>query len=156
MLPLLFFCQLGSTADGLADMTHNHAEQEALKLLEPLEEYARMLTSIKTAMQQRLDKKTAYSAALVDVEAKNNAYKKLLGVPGKESQAKAKETAVNAAQEHANAAKADFETVSERLLAEFEIFKNQKAIDIKELILGFINLQVCILDFRISVVILIL
>lgn len=134
--------QLGATADNLADAASSHAEQEAIKLLEPLEEYARMLNSIKAAMQQRQDKKTAYMNAMGDVEAKSNAYKKVLGVPGKESQAATKENAVNSAQENANAAKDEFEKVSERLLAEFEMFKNQKALDIKEIVMGFINLQV--------------
>lgn len=133
---------MGTSADTLSVCASAHAEQEAIKLLEPMEEYARMLASIKTAMQQRQDKKSVYISAMSDVEAKQNAYKKLLGVPGKEAQASAKEASVQAAQEVTDAAKLDFERVSERLLTEFETFKNQKAMDMKEIILNFVTLQV--------------
>ncbi len=133
---------MGSSADSLSVTASAHAEQEAIKLLEPLEEYARMLASIKIAMQQRQDKKVTYMNAMGDVEGKQNAYKKLLGVPGKEAQASAKEQAVQAAQEVTDSAKIEFERVSERLLTEFETFKNQKALDMKEIILNFVTLQV--------------
>jgi sorting nexin-1/2 len=101
-----------------------------------------MLASIKTAMTQRTDKKNAYINALTDLEAKQSAYKKLQSQPGKESQLPAKEVAIQASQEASDAAKADFERVSDRLLSEFEVFKNQKATDIKEIVLNFVNLQV--------------
>lgn len=134
--------QLGSTADGLAGSVHTFAEAEVIKLVEPLEEYYRMLQCIKVAMQQRTTKKNAYINAMIDVEAKTTAYRKVQGVPGKETQAEQKEQAVIAAQDSADAAKIDFEKVSERLLTEFELFKNQKAFDIKEIMTNFVNLQV--------------
>ena len=111
-------------------------------MVEPLEEYSRMLASIKLAMQQRAAKKSAYLSCLVDVDAKSAAFKKLQGVPGKEAQAEVKEQAVSASQDAADAAKSEFEKVSERLLTEFELFKNQKAFDIKEIVTNFVNLQV--------------
>lgn len=134
--------QLGTTADSLAGSAHTFAEAEVVKLVEPLEEYTRMLQSIKLAMQQRTAKKAAYMSCLLDVETKTLAYKKLLGVPGKETQTEQKEQAVSAAQDGADAAKLEFEKVSERLLTEFELFKNQKAFDIKEIMTNFVNLQV--------------
>lgn len=101
-----------------------------------------MLASIKTAMQQRQSKKSCYVSCLMDVETKQHAYKKLLGVAGKEAQIEAKEQAVVVAQNAADIAKAQFERVSERLLTEFELFKNQKAIDIREVLCNFVDLQV--------------
>jgi hypothetical protein len=79
---------------------------------------------------------------MIDVEAKTAAFRKLQGVAGKEAQAEQKEQAVSAAQDGADAAKLEFEKVSERLLTEFELFKNQKAFDIKEMMTNFVNLQV--------------
>ena len=134
--------QLGNTADNLAGSAHTFAEAEVIKLVEPLEEYTRMLQSIKTAIGQRNTKKFAYVNCLIDVEAKTQAYQKLQGVPGKEAQAEQKQQAVTTAQDGADAAKAEFEKVSERLLTEFELFKNQKAFDIKEIMTNFVNLQV--------------
>lgn len=133
---------MGITANALSGSVHNFAEAEVVKLVEPLEEYSRMLQSIKLAMQQRAAKKTAYINCLIDVEAKTNAYRKLQGVPGKEAQAEQKEQAVIVSQDGADAAKAEFEKVSERLLTEFELFKNQKAFDIKDIMTNFVNLQV--------------
>lgn len=139
--------QLGTTADSLAGNAHTFAENEVIKLVEPLEEYSRMLQSIKLAMQQRAAKKTAYINSLIDVEAKTQAFKKLQGVSGKESQAEQKEQAVSVAQDVADNAKVEFEKVSERLLTEFELFKNQKAFDIKEIMTNFVNLQVLLASF---------
>ncbi|KAJ1433311.1 Vps5 C terminal like-domain-containing protein [Ochromonadaceae sp. CCMP2298] len=134
--------ELGKTAEALSSSSQSFAEDEVVKLVEPLEEYSRMLLSIKSAMQQRQNKKNAYLNCMVDVEAKQNAYRKLLGVPGKEGQVEAKEAAVVVAQRTADAGKVEFEKVSERLLTEFEVFKNQQAIDIKQIIIDFVNLQI--------------
>jgi hypothetical protein len=138
----MFRVQLGNTADHLSGNAYEFAENKVVQLVEPLEEYSRMLFSIKHAMQQRAAKKSAYIACMVDVDVKTNAYKKVQGVAGKEAQVEQKEQAVTAAQDAADAAKAEFEKVSERLLTEFELFKNQKACDIKEIITNFVNLQV--------------
>lgn len=133
---------MGTAADALSVSASGHAEQEAIKLLEPMEEYARILASIKTAMQQRQEKKASYMAALSDLESRRAAHSKLMGVPGKEAQATAKEALVKAAEEGTDLARADFEKVSERLLGEFETFKSQKAHDMKDIILSFVTLQV--------------
>ncbi len=83
-----------------------------------------------------------YLASLADVEAKSNAHRKLIGVAGKEAQAKQKEEAVQTAQETADASKLEFEKVTERLLTEFELFKVYKANDLKQYISDFVKLQV--------------
>eukprot|EP01038_Epipyxis_sp_PR26KG_P011263 gene11263-15112_t len=134
--------QFATTVDGVSTDCSHLALQETVKFLEPLEEYQRMLVSVKAAMQQRLDKKTAYINCISDVEAKQAAYKKLLGVAGKETQARAKEQAIEVAQQQTEQAKIEFEKVSERLLTEFENFKSQKSIDMKDAILSYVSLQV--------------
>jgi hypothetical protein len=114
-----------------------------LQFFEPLDDYLRVVNSIKSAVQQRIDKKSIYLSSLVDVEAKSNAYRKLSGVAGKETQANVKEEAVKVAQEHSDLAKAKFEKVTERLLNEFESFKVNKAMDLKKCMIDYIELQVC-------------
>lgn len=101
-----------------------------------------MISSIRNAIHQRHTKKSNYISCLVDVEAKQQSYRKVLGVTGKESQVITKEQAVITSQNAADTAKVEYETVSERLLTEFELFKNQKSIDFKEILLNFVNLQV--------------
>lgn len=133
--------EMGSTAESLSNNAQSHAEGETLKFVEPMEEYARMLASIKLAMKQRQQNKVHYINCIVDLESKQASYQKLLGVAGKEAQATAKEQAVVNAQQAADASKVEFERVSERLLTEFDLFKNQKAADVKEIILSFAQLE---------------
>jgi hypothetical protein len=134
--------QFAAVSQQVAQKMADTVEQEAATFLEPLEHNYRIVASIKAALAQRTAKRSAYIAWMVDVDAKTNAYKKIQGMPGKESQAQAKEQAVSQAQDSADAAKAEFEKVSERLLTEFEVFKNQKAVDFKEAITCFVNAQV--------------
>jgi len=101
-----------------------------------------MISSIKTAINQRQNKKNEYISCMIDLEAKQNSYRKIKDIPGKEIQSNNKELLVNSAQITADNTKLEFEKISEKLLNEFEIFKNQKAIDFKEIILNFVNLQV--------------
>lgn len=123
-------------------LSEKHAETETINFLEPLQEYSRMLSSIKSAVGQRQDKKNLYVHALGDVEAKQAAHRKVMGVSGKEAQAKAKEQAVINAQEACDHARKEFERVTERLLTEFDKFKAQKAADLKETLLNFASSQV--------------
>ena len=136
------YIQVANTTSTLSTTTQRHAEAETIKLAEPLEEYTRMMSSIKTAINQRQIKKQDYITCLIDLECKQNSYRKSKDIPGKELQANNKEILVNTAQIATESSKLEFEKISEKLLNEFEIFKNQKAVDFKEIILNFVNLQV--------------
>jgi ERCC4-type nuclease len=107
-----------------------------------MEEYSRMISSIKSAVQQRAQKKAAYINALADFDARQNAYRKLVGVPGKETEAKKREEAVERSREIYSNAKAEHEKTTERLLIEFESFKAQRTVDMKEIMVDFVSLQV--------------
>lgn len=133
---------MGTTIDALSTLSAAHAESESIKFLEPMDEYARMINSIKHAIHQRQIKKDIYLSSLADFESKQSAYRKLVGIPGKESQAKAKEQSMTAAKEVYEAAKVEFEKVSERLLFEFDCFKSQRAVEMREIIVDFVSLQI--------------
>jgi hypothetical protein len=47
---LLWHLQLGEAAESLSVITSAHAEEQVIKLLEPFEEYSRMLSSIKVSV----------------------------------------------------------------------------------------------------------
>ena len=134
--------QIGTAVDLLSVSGSEHAEAEVTRLQEPLEEYVRMIGSVKSAMAMRQERKSAYVAVLTDLAVKQAAYEKLLGAPGKEDSASAKKEAVKAAEANAEAAKAEFELVTKRLLRDFETFKVQKASDIQEILLNFVNLNI--------------
>eukprot|EP01040_Poterioochromonas_malhamensis_P001597 gene1597-1691_t len=133
--------EMGTSLDSLSATAASHAEAETIQFLETIDEYVRMIGSIKTAIQQRQAKKDVYLQAMGDLEAKTAAYRKLVGTPGKESQAKAKEQLMQSAQEVFDGAKLEFEKVTERLLSEFEAFKAQRALDMKEIMVDFVSLQ---------------
>jgi predicted enzyme involved in methoxymalonyl-ACP biosynthesis len=133
---------MGTSLDSLSALASAHAEAEAIKFLEPMDEYSRMIASIKTAMSQRQSKKDSYVLAMNDYESKQASYRKLVGVPGKEAQAKQKEQAMDTAKEAYENAKTEYERVTERLLIEFESFKSQRSLDMKEIVVDFISLQV--------------
>lgn len=134
--------QMGNTADQLSVLATENAEAEAILLDEPLEEYVRLLSSVKIAMKRRQDKKDAYVNAILDLEAKQAAYNKVLGVPGKEEAANSKLALVEKSQSLVDNSRLEYEEVSERLLEEFDRFKREKAEDIKLILLNYVNLQV--------------
>lgn len=134
--------QMGNTADQLSVLATENVEAEAIFLDEPLEEYVRLLNSVKIAMKRRQDKKNAYINAIIDYEAKQASYNKVLGVPGKEESANSKLALVEKAQTAVETSKTEYEEVSERLLEEFDRFKKEKAEDMKLILLNYVNLQV--------------
>jgi hypothetical protein len=134
--------QMGNTADQLSVLATENAEAESIFLDEPLEEYVRLLSSVKIAMKRRQDKKNAYVNAILDLEAKQAAYNKVLGVSGKEETVNAKLALVEKSQSLVDTTRVEYEEVSERLLEEFDRFKREKAEDMKQILLNYVNLQV--------------
>ena len=133
---------MGETVDKLGGCYAAQAEEEISKFMEPLDDYARMMNSVKAAIQQRQEKRNAYIAAMADVDGKFAALRKVQGAVGKEAIARQKEEAVTLAEEVRERAKHDYERVTDRLLAEFETFRVRKAIDIKDIVNNFVDLQV--------------
>jgi len=97
--------QIGTAVDLISVSGTEHAEAEVLRLQEPLEEYVRMIGSVKSAMAVRQERKASYIAILTDLSVKQSAYEKLLGLPGKDDQAAVKKEAVKLAEANAEAAK---------------------------------------------------
>jgi Vps5 C terminal like len=120
---------------------NTHAEHLSTDLEEPLDEYTRVIASVKHAIQQRADKKAAYTDALAEVEVRQVAYHKAVSVPGKDDQATSKQALLLRAQALSKDAKTEYDQVTERLLKEFEVFKQQKVVDMRDVILNFVNIQ---------------
>jgi hypothetical protein len=122
-------------------MATSQAQAEFTDLEEPLAEYVRLVASVRVALQQRQEKRTAYIATLTDLEAKQSAYNKVANAAGKEDQARSKLALVQRAQQAAEEAKEDYDRVSQRIIIEFEIFKKQKVVDFRDVLLNFVCLQ---------------
>lgn len=135
--------QMGTTFDTVSALTCAYSENQTIRFLEPLDEYTRIIQCIRTAVLQRNHRKTLYSQALVDLEGKAAAYRKLVAAndPKKEAQLKAKEQQVQQGEKALEEIKSDFEKVTERLLQEFEFFKETKGREIKETVMQFVLIQ---------------
>jgi hypothetical protein len=134
---------MGTTLDTVSALTCTYAENETIKYLEPLDEYLRIIQCIRFAIQQRLQRKSIYSQALADLESKASSYRKLVAAsdPKKEAQLKSKEQQMQQAEKVMEDTKSDFEKVTERLLQEFELFKESKGREIKETVIQFVTIQ---------------
>lgn len=133
-------CQVGSSVDLLSQSATKHSDDELIQLDEPLQEYVRLLGSLKEAIKRRGDKKKQYVNAIADLESKQQAYNKILG-QAKEEAERAKQQAVEAAQTACDAAKDVYERVSLELQEDFERFKAQKANDVRDILLNFVQIQ---------------
>lgn len=134
--------QLGATTDKVSVTTNQTASYLDVNFLEPLEEYLRFVVSVRAALAQRQEKRNSYVDAMTDLEVKQNAYNKIIGVPGKEDQASLKQQQVVKAQSTCDTAKTEFDDVTARLIKEFDDFKNQKAKDFRNIIVKFVEAQV--------------
>lgn len=133
---------MGQVAEKAGENHSRHAQQQCIQTEEPFLEYLRVISSVRKSIQQRQDYRQAYIDALTDVEVKQTAHNKLLGASGKTEQANLKHQQVVKAQANADAAKLLYEQVTERFLIDFENFKQQKAHDIRTILLRFIEIQV--------------
>lgn len=136
-------CQTGNGVDQISQAATKHAEDELIQLEEPLQEYVRLIASLKDAIKRRYEKKDMYVLAIAEFESKKNSYEKVQGT-GKEDVEKAKQLAAEKAQANCDACKEVYERVSTELLDDFERFKAQKANDLRDILLNYVNLQVCI------------
>ena len=133
--------QVGNAADQLSVTSTEFSEAESLQLEEPIQEYFRLVGSVKSTITRRQNKKSIYINAISDLESKQLSYTKVLSVGGKEDIAAKKQKDIEQAQVYMEITKNDLDTVTDLLLNEFEKFKSEKAADIKALLANFAKMQ---------------
>lgn len=133
--------QIGNAADQLSVTSTEFAEAESLQLEEPIQEYFRLVGSVKSTIFRRQNKKSIYINAISDLESKQTSYTKALSVAGKEDIAAKKQKELELAQQYVESTKNDLDAVTDVLLNEFEKFKSEKAADIKTLLANFAKMQ---------------
>lgn len=119
-----------------------HADIELQELVEPFEEYTRYVDSVKSTISRRHDKKVELTSAQLDLDVKEHAYHKVMGVAGKEKDAVAKQDAVEKAQILVQSIKVDYDAMSQQLINEFALFKTQRSQDLKDIIIKFVSIEV--------------
>lgn len=133
--------QLAVTVDALAATAALHAEAQCSDLQEPFDEYVRLLASVKLAIQQRADKKSAYTDALTDVEVKQINHNKVSVVPGKEDAANKSSAQLLRTEATAKETKTEYEAVTRRLIEEFDTFTQQKMVDMRDVLLNYAQVK---------------
>lgn len=131
----------GSTLASISTSKIIAATEEVRDFEEPLEEYVRFTESVQDALKRREANRTDYINALTDHHAKDQSYQKVLGVPGKDSDAKSKQEKVVAAQAVVDKTKQDLDDCSNTLIKNFDNFKQTKAYDFKSIFGKLIQIQ---------------
>jgi hypothetical protein len=132
--------EFANTVEKSSNAYSSLAEAALVRFQEPLEEQLRLLGSVRSAITRRADRKRAYVTALTDVDAKGAAMRKAQATPGKDSSSK--EAALQGAEAMRDAAKADFERVTDRLLQEFDSFQEKKVQEMQWLMAQYVDFQV--------------
>jgi hypothetical protein len=145
------FRQVGSIIDRVSTETMTHGENEQINVEEALEEYVRLVGSVKAALSRRADKRSTYVNALTNLEVKQFEYNKLLSTPGKEDKASAKQQQLQQAQSTADKEKQEFEDISKQILLEVDAFSAKKVIDVKDIFYKLIQLENQICKKRIAI-----
>jgi sorting nexin-1/2 len=135
-------CKLGETADQLSVLSAEHSDQEAVQFEDPLVDMIKMIHSVKLALHKRHEKRLTYSTCLQEVESKTAQLAKMRAQIGMESKAYATDMSLRRAQEHADLARDDFASVSQRVLREVDRFKRETTDDMRTTVLEYIRLQV--------------
>lgn len=133
---------MGETADRLSVLSAEHAEREMAQFEEPLQDYIKVIHSVKIALQRRYEKRLSFSTCVSDVESKQMSLAKLRMQIGSEAKAYSTEMSLRRCQEAAEIARDEFADCSQRVLREVDRFKREKAEDMRRTVLDYIKLQV--------------
>lgn len=145
------FRQIGSIIDRVSTETMTHGENEQINVEEALEEYVRLVGSVKDALKRRADKRSSYVNALTNLEVKQFEYNKLLSTPGKEDKASAKQLQVQQSQSATDKEKQEYEEISKQILLEVDAFSAKKVVDIKDIFYRLVQLENQICKKRIAI-----
>jgi len=118
------------------------AEREADAFEEPMKEYIRLLTAVKTAIAARDAALRSYNASSSSLLAKKERLDKLRASGGKEDKISALSREMTEAEEAENLAKSHYETVSARVDGEMARFQSEKLTDLKRCVTTFLRLQI--------------
>jgi hypothetical protein len=133
---------VGQSVHILSTVANNHSENEVIEFQEPLDEYNRMLKSVKDAISLREKKKNDYVRALTNLEVEQAQCNKLLGNPNNDAKISSTEGQVATLQRIAEEYKVNYDQTTERLLRDFDAFMSQKVIDVKTILRNFVKLQI--------------
>eukprot|EP00316_Scyphosphaera_apsteinii_P004288 CAMPEP_0119320018 /NCGR_PEP_ID=MMETSP1333-20130426/51167_1 /TAXON_ID=418940 /ORGANISM="Scyphosphaera apsteinii, Strain RCC1455" /LENGTH=512 /DNA_ID=CAMNT_0007326607 /DNA_START=74 /DNA_END=1612 /DNA_ORIENTATION=- len=126
---------MGLCVDRMSSLYEEQAAKGALAFEEPMKDYIRMLGSCKQAISARDNALKALNSAASVLAAKRDRFEKMRS---KEDKA-ARE--LREAEEMHTVAKQEYEQVAARVDAEMARFQREKLADFKQIMVGFVSLQ---------------
>ena len=125
---------LGRAINQIGSYMEADVSEKEVFVKEPLEAYDKAIKSIVAAHSIQREKRSKYLRLVTDLAQKEAAHDK---EPGDAKYAK-----VVQSRNEVDMAKADYEEVSARLLADFERLKRERKADMIRIMTAFVNLQV--------------
>lgn len=122
--------QMYSTVDTLSLLSLEQAEQQVLSFEEPIQDYIRIVGSVKAAINKRYEAKLVYDSACAE----------LLFKQGQTRQDMAQE--IDKAKEKLESTKKQCELVSSRVRREIHRFKEAKRVDFKTIVNDFVQANI--------------
>ena len=135
------FHTTSQTADALCTLYQKQHQTLLLNFLLPLRDHLKMIHAAKTALTKRSNRRVTYSTALSNVDSKKGALQKYRITQGMENKILNAQTSLSKAELEVENAKRKYDEVSERVLREFDRFKNETAILMHETMIEFGRVQ---------------
>ncbi|EFN54738.1 hypothetical protein CHLNCDRAFT_59686 [Chlorella variabilis] len=125
------FGQLGDCADAVARLCAKASTSLASCFEAPLKEFVRGVKAVKKVCADRSTALAVFQQARVDVDGRRQRLAKLRGTPGiREERVSEAERDLSGAQQRAEAAKGEYETIVQRMTGEVDRFQRERAVEV--------------------------
>lgn len=132
------FGQLADRADTVAQLCSKTSASLASCFEAPLKEFVRGVRAVKKVCEDRSAALAAYQQARGDVDVRRQRLAKLRGTPGiREERVSEAERDLSDAQQRAEAAKATYETIVQRMSGELDRFQRERAAEMNYVMRDF-------------------
>lgn len=132
---------MGLCVDRMSNLYDEQASREGAAFEEPLRDYIRMIGQCKQAVGARAAALASLNEAARSLAAKRERYEALRGRASKEDAVGHAAAEVGEAESMHSIAKQEYERVAARVDAEMARFQREKLADFKQMLVGFVTLQ---------------
>lgn len=132
---------MGMCVDRMSNLYDEQASREGAAFEEPMRDYIRMIGSCKQAVAARATALASVNEAARSLAARRERHEKLRVRSSKDDVVSQAAAEVREAESVHSIAKQEYETVAARVDAEMARFQREKLADFKQMLVGFVTLQ---------------
>lgn len=132
---------MGMCVDRMSNLYDEQASREGAAFEEPMRDYIRMIGQCKQAVGARAAALASLNEAARSLASKRERHEKLRGRSSKDEVVGQAASEVREAESVHSIAKQEYETVAARVDAEMARFQREKLADFKQMLVGFVTLQ---------------